>query len=532
MKEEAHDVWRAQAASVGWSHETVLVSAPRLVLTDAERHENAYRRASEYLSREFITAAVLDHERLRVHAARGLIPVGAPGGRDDVEAVVRMIEDRGFLHDGTQVALISGRHDHAFRISHSAQVQIEQAVSARAKEAALDRSQHLSDDAIFAAVAAAESADGAIQFSREQRAAIHALGQGGAFDAHRRRRRRQDDAAAAPGGRLARRHAVRPKRPRGDRCRDGLAPGRCPQDAGIRRTYALSPLLAMIDSGEFKANRNTVLVLDEASQIGPRPLLKLFELQAKTGMTIKMLGDREQAQAIEAGDSIEILRRALPPEALPELLTTMRQATHRGREIAGLFREGEAAQALDMKRADGHAMMVGGDRDQVVAQIADLYIARRDILGSGSKRGITVSAPTNEDVAEISLAIRQRLKARGEIGGDETLHGAIDQRGQEYDLALAAGDRVRLFRRTWGTVDGREQQVGNNGDVVEVLAQNNWGLRIRTERARLPTSSGAALPTARPAGSCWDSGMRSPSTRRRVSPRTSTSTRCRAVRQG
>ena len=44
-------------------------------------------------------------------------------------------------------------------------------------------------------------------------------------------------------------------------------------------------------------------------------------------MTIKMLGDREQAQAIEAGDSIEILRRALPPEALPELLTTMRQAT-------------------------------------------------------------------------------------------------------------------------------------------------------------------------------------------------------------
>ena len=78
------------------------------------------------------------------------------------------------------------------------------------------------------------------------------------------------------------------------------------RDAGIRRTYALSPLLAMIDSGEFKANRNTVLVLDEVSQIGPRPLLKLFELQAKTGMTIKMLGDREQAQAIEAGDSYPV----------------------------------------------------------------------------------------------------------------------------------------------------------------------------------------------------------------------------------
>ena len=89
-------------------------------------------------------------------------------------------------------------------------------------------------------------------------------------------------------------------------------------------------------------------------------MLKLLELQAKTGMTIKMLGDREQAQAIEAGDSIELLKRALPPEALPELLTTLRQATKRGREIAGFFREGNAADALMMKRADGHAMLVGG----------------------------------------------------------------------------------------------------------------------------------------------------------------------------
>ncbi len=258
------------------------------------------------------------------------------------------------------------------------------------------------------------------------------------------------------------------------------------KDAGIRETYALSPLLAMIENGEFKASRNTVLVIDEVSQIGPRPMLKLLELQAKTGMTIKMLGDREQAQAIEAGDSIELLKRALPPEALPELLTTLRQDTKRGRKIAGLFREGEAEDALLMKRADGHAILVGGDREQVVAQIADLYVARRDVLlGSGSKRGITVTAPTNDDVAEISAAVRERLKARGDISSDERVHRAIDQRGLEYDLALAAGDKVRLFRRTWGTIDGSEQQVGNNGDAVTVLAQSDRGLRIRTKEGRV-----------------------------------------------
>jgi hypothetical protein len=242
----------------------------------------------------------------------------------------------------------------------------------------------------------------------------------------------------------------------------------------------------MIERGEFQASRNTVLVLDEVSQIGPRPMLKLLELQAKTGMTIKMLGDREQAQAIEAGDTIELLRRALPPEALPELLTTLRQVTKRGREIAGLFRDGNAADALMMKRADGHATLVGGDREQVVAQIADRYIARRDILlGSGCMRGITVSAPTNEDVAEISEAIRMRLKARGEISATERVHHAIDQGGRTYELRLAAGDAVRLFRRTWGTVNGRDRHVGDNGDVVTVVAQDDQRLRIRTKHGEI-----------------------------------------------
>jgi hypothetical protein len=147
-----------------------------------------------------------------------------------------------------------------------------------------------------------------------------------------------------------------------------------------------------------------------------------------------------------------------------------------------VFREGDAKKALAMKRADGHALLAGGDRDQVIAQVADLYINRRDMLmASGSKRGVTVSAPTNEDVADISQAIRQRLKERGEIASDEVVYRAIDQRGRTYNLPIAAGDRLRLFRRTWGTIDGDQQQIGNNGDIIEVLGHNADGLRLRTK---------------------------------------------------
>ena len=55
-----------------------------------------------------------------------------------------------------------------------------------------------------------------------------------------------------------------------------------------------------------------MLVLDEVGQVGPRSFLKLLELQAQHDLTIKGLEDREQCQAIEAGDTVEIMNGTLP----------------------------------------------------------------------------------------------------------------------------------------------------------------------------------------------------------------------------
>jgi len=134
-------------------------------------------------------------------------------------------------------------------------------------------------------------------------------------------------------------------------------------------------------------------------------------IDGKYSIAVFSADDREQAQAIEAGDTIENMRRSLPKAALPELLTTVRQETERGRTIAGLFRGtdlgpyakleerqryrlAEVTRALDMKRADGTAMLVGGDQDQVVGRIADLYMQRRDHLrASGSRSTQAGSSP-------------------------------------------------------------------------------------------------------------------------------------------
>jgi hypothetical protein len=482
-KDEAQSVWRQQATAIGWTPRTVLDTAAPVERMAAERHERAYALASESLSAEFLTNAVLDAERLRVHAARGLIEAGATGGRDDVDAVVKLFEDRGFVHDGNSVALIFGIHEGKARFSHTEQLRIERTVAEKSGAAARDRSADLSDAEIRAAIKRIEAGDAGIRFSREQRVAIHALGSGGKLslltgvagsgkttllkplvDAW------VEDRRKVVGMSTAWRQA------------DAL------KDAGIDQTWALQPLLNAIDTQEFRPDEKTVLVVDEISQIGPRPMLRLLELQAETGMTIKMLGDREQVQSIEAGDTIALLKRVLPKTALPEVLTAVRQKNDHDRKIAVLFRDGEAATAFAMKREDGTAKLLEGDTDQVVHQIANLYVERDDALKTQDPSyGVTLTTLTNAEAADISRAIRERLKARGEIGDDEAVYKAVVYRGDKpefLDLPIATGDRLRMYRKTVAQIDGKRATIGNNGDIVEVISKTAAGLVLRNARGQ------------------------------------------------
>ena len=341
------DIWRAQAEAIGWRHTTVMDEVEHAHLTDSERFDHAYQFAAKHLAHEFRIAAVIDHDKLRLYAARGLIGTGIAGGPDDIDRVTELLERRGLVLHGEHVALVVGMFDDTVRVTNTAQIRIEEHLAREARRAALDKSGALSPVAIRAAIAAS-----GLDFEREpehgtaQQAAIYALGQGGALSlltgvAGSGKTTLMQPLVAAwqgdtqfdPGGREIIGLSTAWKQA------DSL------QDAGITCTLALQPLLQAIESGELSPSRNTVLVIDEISQIGPRPMLKLLELQARTGMTIKAMGDREQAQAIEAGDTIEIMRRALPKPALPELLTTVRQVTKRGRKIAGLFREAKADEA-------------------------------------------------------------------------------------------------------------------------------------------------------------------------------------------
>ncbi len=278
-----HELWRGHAEAIGWAHTTVLDGIKHERLTNAERFDLAYAFAARHLEAAFQTTAVLDHDRLRLHAARGLIGTGV-SGPDDIDQVVELLETRGIELRGEHVALVVGMTDDKVSVTNTAQVRIEESLAAQAKQAALDMSGALSIQAIRAAVASS-----GLDFTTEpehgqaQLAAIYALGHGGGLTVL--------TGVAGSGKTTLLQPLVEAWRadtrfdPSGREV-VGLAnawkQADALKDAGIKRGFAMFPLLGAIAGGEFQPTRNTVLVIDEVSQIGPRSMLQLLELQART----------------------------------------------------------------------------------------------------------------------------------------------------------------------------------------------------------------------------------------------------------
>jgi hypothetical protein len=125
----------------------------------------------------------------------------------------------------------------------------------------------------------------------------------------------------------------------------------------------------------------------------------------------------------------------------------------------------------------------GGYRD-AVAFVADLWHQRRSENSHTPGFTISVSASTNAEAHDISMAIRDRWRAIGEIGADKITIAATDgTTSRTYSMSLAEGDRVRLFRQTNASFKsgGLRGCIGRNGSVVEILAFEKHGLLVRNQ---------------------------------------------------
>ena len=474
--------WKRQALAFGWE------APPSLELygpppPEPEREQRirlAYEVALPFLAERLEHKAVLTHWDVRVAATRGLVHAGFTD-LSDISAVTQIMRSDGVEQYGERTALVWGleegkRYTSITTALHESQ---EREFIQLARTASDDRST-----ALPAALLHEKIATSGLDFTGEhgaaQRAVIERLGRGGRFGLA--------VAAAGAGKTTALKPLVAAWRDDGRDVYGASLGWRQADDltqAGIdqRNVKAFSVLIDAVHDGSIKLGPRSVVAVDEWGLLGTRQALELLRLQAKHGFQVVALGDDKQCAAIQAGAIIDLSRRALGAEQVPEILTTLRQQTEREREIVGLFREGRAAEALDMKRADRTAEMVPGGYSATVERVATLYAERLRETGHAP----TISAPTNTDAHRISEAVREQRRKMGLLGPDIRAVRATDGE-RDYTLRLAVGDRVRLFRSTGAKYDnGRGGPIGRNGSVLEVVAATERAITLRTKAGRVGT---------------------------------------------
>jgi conjugative relaxase-like TrwC/TraI family protein len=484
--------WRRQAKdTLGWEPTTFhLYGPPPPPLAVEDRQRLAYEIGLPWLAERLEHQAVIKHFDTRVAALRGLIQTGTDG-LADVDAITRVMRTEGVVQYGEKTALQWGVEDGAryTSVTTTLHATTEAEFIRLAKDAAADRSSALPAHLLDRKVAES-GLDFTGAHGRQQRNAIDTLGRGGRLGVA--------IGVAGAGKTAMLKPLVAAWREQGREVIGASLAWKQADDlvgAGIdrRSVKAYSVLIDGLKDGSIKVGPQTVVAVDEWGLIGTRQALELLRLRVQHGFTIVALGDDKQAQSIQAGAIIDLSRRALGAEQIPQILTTVRQQTERERQIVGLFRDGMAADALDMKRADGTAEMAYGGRDGVVRRVAALYAERLQATGQSP----TISAPTNVDAHQISVAVRAGRRALGLLGEDLHTVKAIDSDGRNYTLALAAGDSVRLFRSTGAGFGGSRGSIGRNGSVLEVVAADQDCVTLRTGAGAVGTVSWDVLADKR-----------------------------------
>ncbi len=482
--------WLKAAGEIGYRHRSVLRpdEIPSQISRE-DRLERAYQAALPVFDRELQRRASVEGADARVAAAKGLIASGVESPAD-VDAVTAAFRNRGVQQHGQETALIWGQVKNAagkdkVGITTALHASEERELVAAAKAAGADRSAALKPKQIRDAVKRFPEIDFTTEHGQAQRAVMDQLGGGGRLavaigvagsgkstllkplvDAWKQ------DGRDVHGIALAWRQA------------DDLA------DAGInaRQTRAVEAFLRSVEKGKTQLGVKSVVVIDELGLLGTRQLNALLRAQKEHGFQIVGIGDPKQMQSVEAGTVIELLRRGLGEKAVPVLESSVRQAEQEERETTLMFRNGQAAEAVARKHANGTLRIVPGDYEENVRAVVELWQERRIANAGRDRFSLSVSAPTNHDAHQLSMAIRDHRRELGEIGPDKRVvqATAAGEGARTYDLALAAGDRVRLFERTNARFldTNTGGNIGRNGTVLEVADVRDEGLVLRTKEGR------------------------------------------------
>lgn len=252
-------------------------------------------------------------------------------------------------------------------------------------------------------------------------------------------------------------------------------------EAGIR-SYTVAKLLTEINGKRIELDRKTVIVVDEAGQVGVGYLAELVRHCETAGAKLVFTGEDRQLDAIQHGGALRFLSR-------PDIIGTARiQAIQRQTEVWARqavmnFRDGKMAQGLTAFEEHGLVHWQSGGLDATQGALVAAWRAYE--LAHPDKSSL-ILAHSNDSARALGAQVRDIRKAEGRVTGPDYVLPAAHG-GKGYALTLAQGDRVRFgsndeegigaINGTLGTLTSIRRFMGSNGqpDFELVVATDDRG---------------------------------------------------------
>ena len=235
---------------------------------------------------------------------------------------------------------------------------------------------------------------------------------------------------------------------------------------GVLRTeanFATADTVArfLVDEKMQESARGGVVLVDEASLLGTRDMLRIFEVAENIEARIILVGDRKQHRSVAAGEPLKLLeeKAGLP---VAEVTDIMRQ-TGDYRKASSLLSDGKTSEGFAELDKLGWIQDVP-DAERYKALAAAYLAAIAEKKRGGENKTALVVSPTHAEAARITSAIRQGLKEQEKLGNERTFatwqptHLTDAQKADSANYE--AGDLLQFHQNAPGHKNGSRLVMG------------------------------------------------------------------------
>jgi conjugative relaxase-like TrwC/TraI family protein len=171
-----------------------------------------------------------------------------------------------------------------------------------------------------------------------------------------------------------------------------------------------------------EAAKGGFIMVDEASQLGTREMLKLFVIAEAVGARVLLVGDRRQHRSVTAGEPLKLLEERAGLR-VAEVTKILRQQGDykKAAEALSQGKVGEAFAELDKLK-----WIKEVPDDERYRHLAEAYLsAVAEKKKNGEYKSALVVSPTHAEGDRITQAIRDGLKAKERLGKERIVDAWI-----------------------------------------------------------------------------------------------------------